>query len=76
MSTLQSKSKTKSSLMKTLHNFEEEGSAASERQHNPKHISLEGVIAAELGSELRLISLEPLPRHGRSRDRAVRIRRG
>src|SRR5271156_1366471 len=68
-------SKGKPLFCKTLHDFRQEGSAASERQHNPKDISLEGVIATELGPELRSVALKPLPSHSRSGDRAVRIRR-
>src|SRR5882757_7901089 len=75
MNALQPKSKSKSFLKKTLPNLGKEGSAALERQHHPKHVPLKRVVAAELGSELGLIPLKPLPGHGRSRDRAVRIRR-
>jgi flagellar hook-associated protein 1 FlgK len=48
----------------------------SKSENHTKYIALKGVVPAELGSEFCLISLKPLAGHGRSRDRAVRVRRG
>src|SRR5258706_4373730 len=72
MNSLQPKSKGKYPIMNTLHKKPPPGGRPSKRENHPKHISLEGVVAAELGSELGLISLESLPGHGGSRGRADR----